>query len=50
MKLGRKVKLEDDKVLKWVEEQEKQLFTPYNNAILDFLRDSKVRLNGSEGW
>ena len=42
--------LEDDKVLKWVEEQEKELLTLYKNEILDFVRDSKVGLKGSEGW
>ena len=50
MKPARKVKLEDDKVLKWVDEQEKEVLTPYKNEILDFVRDSTVGLKGSEGW
>ena len=50
MKPGRKVKLEDDKVMKYLDEQEKELLTPYKNEILDFVRDSEVGLKGSEGW
>ena len=42
------MKLEDDKVLKWVDEQEKELLTRYKNENLDFVRDSKVGLKRSE--